>query len=164
MDQQRPDSATPSRDRWTAAGFVAVVVAYAGLSGMWTDTGSDWYSALEKPWFQPPGLVFGIIWPLNFLALGAVGLLVSQSHPQVARRALAVCAVSVVFALGWSYLFSQSRELAAAAVSLVLAAVLTWTLLAVVARASRAYAAGLLVYAAWMTLAATLSVTIAAIN
>ena len=24
---------------------------------------------LDKPWFQPPDVVFGIIWPLNDLAL-----------------------------------------------------------------------------------------------
>ena len=164
MERQRPDSATPAQDWWTAAGFVVVVAAYAGLSGLWTDTSTDWYSALHKPWFQPPGFVFGIIWPLNFLALAVVGVLVSRSHAAIARRALAVFAVSVVLALGWAYLFNQSRELVAAAVSLVLAAVLTWVLLAVLGRASRGYAAGLLVYAAWMTLAATLSATIAAIN
>ncbi len=164
MDTQRDSESHLRQSPWTAIGFVLVVVAYAAVSGVWTDTSSDWYAALDKPWFQPPGVVFGIIWPLNFLALGVVGVLLSRNHPGVARRALGVFTVSVVFALGWAYLFNQSRELLAAAVSLVIAAVLTWLLLAVVARGRRAYAAGLLVYAGWMTLAATLSVSLAVIN
>lgn len=151
-------------DWWTAGGFVVVVVLYAALSGVWTDTSTGWYADLDKPWFQPPGFVFGIIWPLNFLALGIVGVLLSRNHPDIARRALAIFTVSVVFALGWAYLFNQARELWPAAAALVVAAALTWALLAQVARASWGYAAGLLVYTGWMTLAATLSVTIAAIN
>ncbi len=164
MTQQRVPSPSSGSGTATAIGFVLVVIAYAALSGVWTDTSSSWYDDLDKPWFQPPGVVFGIIWPLNFLALGVVGVLLSRNSPDLARRALALFSVSVVFALGWAYLFNQSRELVAAAAALLLAALLTWALLVLVGRASRAYAAGLLVYAVWMTLAASLSVAIAALN
>ncbi len=131
MSQHPVASATQKPDWATATGFVLVVIAYAALSGAWTDTSTGWYDNLDKPWFQPPGVVFGIIWPLNFLALMVVGVLVSRNNSGVARRALAVFTVSVGFALGWAYLFNQSRELVAAAVALVLAALLTWALLAV---------------------------------
>ena len=164
-ESSNPSPAATQKPDWaTATGFVLVVIAYAALSGAWTDTSTGWYDDLDKPWFQPPGVVFGIIWPLNFLALMVVGVLVSRNHPDLARRALAVFTVSVGFALGWAHLFNQSHELVAAAVALVVAALLTWALLAVVARASRAYAAGLLVYAGWMTLAASLSVALAVLN
>ena len=164
MNQERDRATASGPATATAIGFVLVVIAYAALSGVWTDTSSSWYDDLDKPWFQPPGVVFGIIWPLNFLALGIVGVLVSRKSPDLARRALVLFGVSVGFALGWAYLFNQSRELVAAAAALVLAALLTWALLVVVARAGRAYAAGLLVYAVWMTLAASLSVAIAVLN
>ncbi len=147
-----------------AAGFVVVVVLYAALSSVWTDTSSAWYDALRQPAWQPPDAVFGIIWPLNFLALLVVGVLISLRRPDVARPALAVFAVSVVFALGWSYLFAEERALLASAISLAVAALLTWVLVAVVARAGRGYAAGLLVYAVWMTLATSLAVGYAALN
>lgn len=153
------------RRSWTtAAGFLLTVVVYAVLSRVWVDTSSEWYRDLDKPWFQPPDIVFGIIWPLNFLALAVVGVLVSRSHPHRARGALVTFAVSVVFALGWSYLFSEQRMPAAAAVSLVMAALLTWVLVAQVWQARAAYGAGLLVYAGWMTLASALSVGIAVLN
>ncbi len=150
---------------WTRAlPWLAVVAVYAGLSRLWTDTTSAWYRSLTEPSWQPPDVVFGIIWPLNFLALAVVGVLVSRRDEAVAARALVVLVVSVVLALGWSYLFSQQHALPASAVSLVLAAALTWLLVATVARAGRGLAAGLLVYAAWMTLAASLSIGFAVLN
>lgn len=152
------------RDWATAAGFVLTVLVYTVLSGLWTDTSSDWYRDLDKPWFQPPDIVFGIIWPLNFLALAVVGVLISLSHPRLARGALAIFVVSVVFALGWSYFFSQQQMPTVSAVSLVVAALLTWALVAQVWRARSAYGVGLLVYAGWMTLASALSVAIAVLN
>ena len=108
--------------------------------------------------------MFGIIWPLNFLALLAVGALVSLHRPVLARRMLVVFAVSVIFALGWSYLFSEARSLVGAAVSLVVAAALTWVLFGLAWRAGKGYAAGLAVYSAWMSLAASLSVGFVVLN
>jgi tryptophan-rich sensory protein len=154
------------RSSWPlVAGFVATVVVYAGLSRVWLDTDSAWYRGLDKPWFQPPDVVFGIIWPLNYLALLVVGVLVALREPAAAaRRMLVVLAASVVLALGWSYLFSEERRPGAAAVALVGAAVLTWVLVALAGRARWWYAALLLAYAGWMTLAASLSVGIAVLN
>lgn len=148
-----------------ATGFVLVVLVYAGLSRVWLDTDSEWYLALDKPWFQPPDVVFGIVWPLNYLALLVVGALAALREPaRSAGTMLVVLAVSVGLALGWSYLFSEARAPGAAAVALVGAAVLTWVFVALAARARWWYAALLLVYAGWMTLAAALSVGIAVLN
>jgi translocator protein len=152
------------RSAVTGAGFVAVVIVYAALSRLWTDTESAWYRALEEPAWQPPDVTFGIVWPLNYLALLAVGVLVSWRHPGVAQRMLVVLAVSVVCALGWSYLFSQSHELVGAAAALVIAAGLTWVLFGLAWRAGKGYAAGLAVYTLWMTLAASLSVGFVVLN
>lgn len=87
-----------------------------------------------------------------------------MAPPDVAGPALGVLAVSVVAALGWSYLFSQQHTLGAAAVALVIAASLTLVLLALVSRAGWGYAAGLLFYTLWMTLAASLSVGFVFLN
>ena len=39
------------RRSWTtAAGFLLTVAVYAGLSRVWTDTDSEWYRDLDKPW------------------------------------------------------------------------------------------------------------------
>ena len=50
----------------------AIVIVYAVLSSYWTSRRPGWYASLPQPSWQPPDKVFGIIWPLNFLALGKI--------------------------------------------------------------------------------------------
>ena len=48
-----------------AAAVLLVVVVYAALAARWTAAESDWYRSLPRPRWQPPDLVFGVIWPLK---------------------------------------------------------------------------------------------------
>lgn len=52
----------------------------------------SWYAAIEKPFFTPPGWVFGPVWTILYVLMGVAAFLVW-------RRGLAVRAVRV--ALGW---------------------------------------------------------------
>jgi len=118
----------------------------------------------DKRW-QPPDLVFGLMWPLNFLLLFVVGLTSIRTAPaDVAWPAIGVLAVSVVLALGWAWLFYVPHQLGAAATCLAGAAVLTWIVVALVARHETW--AGLLLtpYALWLSVATALSVAYARLN
>jgi len=149
----------------TAAGFLVVVALYAGLSTVWTSTDPGWYDALAKPAWQPPPVVFGVMWPLNFLALTVAGIAVSiGSPPSRAWTALGVFAISVVFALGWAYLFYVPHALRPAAVSLGAAAALTWVLVGAIAFTRPWWALALVPYAGWLTVATALSVGYARLN
>ena len=143
----------------------ALVAVFAGLANVWNGHEPGWYAALERPFFQPPDIVFGLMWPLNFLLLLVVGLTSIRTAPtDVAWTATGVLAVSVVLALGWAWLFYVPHQLGVAAACLAGAAVLTWILLAVVARHETW--AGLLLapYALWLSVATALSVTYARLN
>lgn len=145
--------------------WCALVAVFAGLSNVWTAHDPGWYDALERPFFQPPDVVFGVMWPLNFLLLLVVGLTSIRTAPgEVAWTATGVLAVSVVLALGWAWLFYVPHQLVGAAACLAVAAVLTWILQAVVARHETW--AGLLLapYALWLSVATALSVAYARMN
>lgn len=145
--------------------FVAVVVAYALLSTVWVGHEPGWYAALDKPTFQPPDLVFGVIWPLNFLALAGTGVVVAQQADLgAALLILAVLAASVVPALAWAYLFYVPHRLDAAAWCLAGAAVLTWLLLVLEARVAWWLGVVLTPYACWMTVATALAFGYARLN
>lgn len=143
-----------------AAGVVVVVVAYAALATRWISADAGWYDGLTKPAWQPPDWVFGVAWPYNFLALGVAGVALALQHPgRPSAGWLAVFAVSVVFALGWAYLFYvPPHRLVAAAVSLGIAAALSWLLVAIAFRTQAWTGWVLLPYAVWMTVATSLSV------
>ena len=145
--------------------WCALVAVFAGLANVWNGHEPGWYAALRTPSFQPPDVVFGVMWPLNFLLLLVVGLTSIRTAPTgVAWAATGVLAVSVALALGWAWLFYVPHHLGAAAACLAGAAALTWVLLVVVARHETW--AGLLLapYALWLTIATALSVAYARLN
>ena len=110
---------------------VALVVVYAAGSGVWVSANPGWYAGLTRPAWQPPDIVFGLIWPYNFVALAVVGVIVAQrGTPGLVGAWLAVAAASVVCALAWAYLFYVPHHLTASAIALAGAAGLTVVLVA----------------------------------
>lgn len=144
---------------WPTVAWVGVVVVYAVLANAWNRRDPGWYDALPRPSFQPPDLVFAVVWPLNFLAMLVAGVWFTRSQDLgTAWGAVGLFALSVVAALGWSWLFYVPHRLAAAAGVLAVAAALTWGLVALVA-ASLPWAGVVLVpYALWLVVATALSV------
>jgi benzodiazapine receptor len=144
---------------------IALVAGYAVLSARWVGTDSGWYQSLEQPWWQPPPIVFGLIWPYNFLALIVVGVaLALQASTMRNALFLSFLALSVVCALLWAYQFYVPHNLTIAAISLSAAALLTLPLL-VIAFSERIWmGVVLLPYQIWVVLAASLSWGYAAID
>ena len=138
---------------------LVTVASYAVLSARWVSTEPGWYAGLRKPRWQPPPWVFGVVWPLNFLALGVAGTVIGVSRPVAESGVfLVVLAISVVLALAWAWSFYVPHHLAAAALLLVGAGVLTWVLF-VIAVTSVPWAGWVLLpYAVWLSVAASLSV------
>ena len=140
------------------AAAIITVVAYAVGSGAWVSTGGAWYLGLDKPSWQPPPWVFGVIWPYNFIALAVVGSVIAWSAvPARVAAVLMLLALTVVLAIAWAYLFYVPHELTWAAIALTSAAVLTLPI-TVIAFAERWWLGALLVpYQVWLALAASLS-------
>lgn len=148
-----------------AVASTAIVVAYVIGSGLWVTTGDVWYRSLERPPWQPPSAVFGIIWPYNFAALIVAGIAVALNGSAAARTVWLVgLALSVTAALAWARLFYVSHSLWPAAVALIAAAVLTVPIV-VAAWNTRTWVGAILVpYNVWVALAASLSVGYAVRN
>lgn len=142
----------------TAATLMTVGV-YAVLAGRWVRADPGWYAALRKPAWQPPPWAFGVVWPLNFLALAVAGTAIGLGVPiEESARFLGALVASVVLALAWAWSFYVPHRLGSAALALALAAALTW-LLVVVAGSALPWVGWLLApYAIWLTVATTLSV------
>ena len=120
---------------WRAVAVAAVIitiVVYAVGSGALVSTGSTWYLALDKPAWQPPSWIFGLIWPYNFVAIGVVGSVIAwNAAPARVIAVLVLLAVTVAFALTWAYLFYGPHQLTGAAIALTATAVLTLPIVAI---------------------------------
>jgi benzodiazapine receptor len=137
---------------------IALVLLYVVGSGLWVNTGDSWYANLNRPSWQPPGFIFGLIWPYNFTVLGIAAVVVSQrtSKPVVAIY-LALFAASVVSALVWAYQFYRPHNLVAASIALTVTVLLTVPMTITLFTISVPVALAVVPYQVWVAVAATLS-------
>jgi len=137
---------------------IALVLIYAVGSGVWVNSSPGWYASLNRPPWQPPSFIFGLIWPYNFIVLGIAAVRVSGSLQRSEIIIwLAFFALSVAAALSWAYHFYVPHDLKFAAYSLGAAALLTIPILALAFRASFWLGLALVPYQLWVAIAATLA-------
>ena len=144
---------------------IAILSAYVIGSGLWVNTGDNWYRNLNQPSWQPPDYIFGIIWPYNFIVLGIAAVTIAEKASRTSVVIyLAFFAFSVACALTWAYQFYQPHNLQLASVALIGTAVLTIPMILIAFRTSTPIAVALLPYQAWVATAATLSYQYSRLN
>lgn len=147
------------------AANLAILAVYAIGSQRWVSTGDAYYRSLERPPWQPPDVVFGVIWPYNFVMLAVVGVLVVRHETGINRGIWLGCfAASVVAALAWANLFYIQQNPPASAIALTLAALVTVPMLVVAFRYNTWAGIAMTPYLIWLCLAASLAYGYAALN
>jgi len=135
-----------------------IVVVYAVGAGRWVSTDAGWYRSLNRPSWQPPDVVFGLIWPYNFAILIVAGLIIAGRDSRLEHFVwLASLALSVVAALLWAWLFYVPHSLQASGFALGAAALLTIPLVVIAFRTSTLLGLALVPYQLWLTIATSLA-------
>jgi len=135
-----------------------LVVAYAVGAGRWVSSDADWYRSLTRPPWQPPDVVFGLIWPYNFVMLTVAGWLVAGRSPRTEQIAwLVFLALSIVAALAWAWLFYVPHRLNASGFALATATLFTVPPVVIAVRASTPVGTALVVYLGWLAVATSLA-------
>jgi tryptophan-rich sensory protein len=141
-----------------AAIGIILVLIYAIGSGVWVSSSPGWYASLNRPPWQPPSFIFGIIWPYNFIMLGVAAVNVAQSLTRTQNVLwLSFFALSVAAALTWAYQFYVPHNLSLAALALTIAALLTLPVLYLTFKASILIGLLLVPYQIWVAIASTLA-------
>ena len=144
---------------------VVIVFIYAIGSGLWVNTGDNWYRLLNQPSWQPPDFIFGLIWPYNFVILGFASVAVANKLSTAnAIVYLSIFALSVAAALTWAYQFYRPHNLYAASIALAVVAILTLPMLYFIYQASVPLFFATTVYQLWVITATYLSFTYARLN
>jgi tryptophan-rich sensory protein len=137
---------------------IAIVISYAAFSGLWVSNSNAWYSSLNRPSFQPPDWVFGLIWPYNFVVLAIAGAQVMlRAKPMIASIWILLLLASVLAALAWSYYFYVPHNLEIASYALIAAAVFTVGIVILCFMSNLLIAWFLLPYQGWLIIASALS-------
>ena len=141
-----------------AALGIILVLIYACGSGVWVSSSPGWYASLNRPPWQPPAFIFGLIWPYNFIMLGVAAINVAQSLNRIQTISwLTLFALSITAALIWAYQFYVPHNLTFAAIALGVAALLTIPVLYLTFRASLLVGILLIPYQLWVVIATTLA-------
>ena len=141
-----------------AALGIILVLIYAFGSGGWVSSSPGWYASLNRPPWQPPAFIFGLIWPYNFIMLGVAAFNVAQSLNRIQTISwLVLFALSITAALMWAYQFYVPHNLTFAAIALGVAALLTIPVLYLTFKASLLVGILLIPYQLWVVIATTLA-------
>ncbi len=141
----------------SAIGILFVFI-YAFGSGIWVSSSPGWYSSLNRPSWQPPSALIGLIWPYNFTVLGIASYQVSRSLTRFENITwLVFFGLSIAAALTWAYQFYVPHNFLFASIALTSAALLTLPVLLLAFRASMAMGLLLVPYQIWVAIAASLA-------
>jgi translocator protein len=152
---------TPARSPWLAyVLIIGATIAVSALGGLVSSgTADPWYRDLNKAPGNPPGYVFGIVWPILYalMAFGACWVWRKAGGWANARTAMTLFLLQLVFNLAWSWLFFGANLALAGLVDIVI----LWGLVAAMILAWRRispFAAALQVpYLLWLTFATYLN-------
>lgn len=161
MDNAAPDSASPRRPLWLDILIAVVPVVLASLAGSAVTVPQipGWYAGLAKPPFNPPNWVFAPVWTTLF-AMMAYAVFRVLRRPLEKRWALTAYHVQLALNLLWSCVFfGLNSPLGGILVILPLLAMILATIGAF-GRIDRISAWLLWPYAAWVSFATLLNVSI----
>lgn len=146
---------------------VPTLIGLGSLSGWLSNSGygNAWFDGIAKPFFMPPGWVFGLVWPVLYALLGvALAIILQQPATKRRRKALILFLVQLALNYAWSPIFFGAGE-----IRLALITVIVMTALAAMAAGQfwrLKPAAGVLMipYLAWLCFAAALTMAIDRLN
>ena len=146
-------------------GAFTTLTAFVGSAASRSPEKTSWFRNLRKPAFQPPAVVFPVVWTALYADIAvssAIALDRLQEEGDRAderRLALALLANLAVNA-GWSWVFFRSHRLAAAPVIAAALAVSSSDLAMRVGRVDRSAGLALVPYPLWCSFATVLSAAI----
>lgn len=152
--------------RW--AMFAVPSIMFLGLaSGLVSGSGADnsWYVVLAKPAFNPPGWVFGAVWPVLYLLIGlAFSIVLNARRAKGRGLAITLFLVQFICNLFWSPLFFGAHE--ATLAFYLLPVILALSIVTSVLFARIRTVAGLLMlpYLAWLGFASVLAYEVDRLN
>lgn len=152
--------------RWSL--FIVPLILFLGLfSGTISGSGADnpWFAELIKPAAQPPGWVFGLVWPILYIMIAFAFAMILNARGAIGRgSAIITFIVQLLLNFAWSPLFFGQHQVTSALYLIIIILIMAVATTFAFGRV-RAAAAWLMVpYLAWLSFAAILNFQIDRLN
>ena len=144
----------------TALITVPAIVVAGSLIGYFSNSGfsNDWYIPLQKPSFQPPSWMFGVVWTTLYAMLGIALAIVLNAPPSKERRdALWLFGGQLALNFAWSPVFFGLHMIDVALLIIVVMLVMALTAARYFKRISNVAGWLMLPYLLWLCLATALN-------
>ncbi len=142
-----------------------LLLCFAGASGGALFTPGEWYAALRKPSWNPPGWIFGPVWTALYAMMAVAAWLVWQRGGFAAQRhALGLFLAQLTLNALWTPLFFGLRQPGVAFAEIILLWLAILATLLAFRPVSRAAVWLLVPYLAWVSFAAVLNGTLWRLN
>ena len=152
---------------WKSVAALAVCITVTFLApalGAWAMPG-EWYAALRKPSWNPPAWIFGPVWTALYLMMAIAAWLVwRRGGWAVQRRPLTLYLVQLALNAAWTPLFFGLKMPGAAFAEILLLLAAIVATATAFHRVSKAGAALLVPYLAWVSFATFLNFTLWRLN
>jgi tryptophan-rich sensory protein len=153
----------PHRNQWLVlAGFLGVVAVVAVVGGLAATSARAVYARLEQPAWAPPATLFGPVWTVLYVTIAVAGWLYWRTDGET--RGFAAYGIGLLFNLLWTPLFFEGGAAGLALADIVLLDVVVVVTIVLFGRRSKAAAALLVPYLAWILYATALNTAILVLN
>jgi tryptophan-rich sensory protein len=133
----------------------------AGIAdGLVNSPSGAWYKQLDKPWWNPPGFLFGAAWSVLYPVMGLASWLVwADGGFQKQGYPLALYAAQLLLNLAWPALFFGAHSIGLALVDIIILAILVALTVAAFQRVNHVAGHLLKPYLAWVIFATALTIS-----
>lgn len=143
---------------------ILLPLAVGSLSALFSQSAMSSYQSLNKPPFNPPAILFPVVWTILYILMGISSYLIVTSNSPQKDKALKTYLVQLVFNFCWSIIFFTFSRYLFAFLWLIALIVLI-VLMIYQFRQIRPVAAGLQIpYLLWCLFAAYLNLAIVLLN
>lgn len=98
--------------------FFALVALTAGTGAQFEP--GEWYNAIAKPDWTPPGRIFGPVWGALYVAIAIAGWLAWRAVRRVSAPVIVIWLVQLLLNAAWSWIFFGLKRPGLALVDIVL--------------------------------------------
>jgi translocator protein len=123
---------------------------------------SEWYPALNKPWWTPPNWMFAPVWTVLYIMMAVAAWLVWQKG-QV-QTAMVLFYGQLVLNISWSFVFFGAQSPLLGLINVIFMWLAIAATIFAFARHSRPAAYLMVPYIGWVTVAAALNAAILMMN